>query len=84
MHSVRRGQPRGVLALGRVVVEGVALAFVAGPLLPLNALARFDLPIHTNVVPRVVVARSAAARRARAARLGAGRPHFPLAPTIIP
>ena len=77
----RRGQTRGVLALGTVVVERVALAVVAGLLLPLNALARLEL--LWDVRPRVVVARSAAARRARATGLGAGRPHLPLGPAIF-
>lgn len=77
---VRRGQPRGVVALGPVVIERVALAVVAGLLLPLNALARLELLWHVR--PRVVVARSAAARTARAAGLGARRPHFPLGPSI--
>ena len=74
-----RGQPRGVLALGPVVVERVALAAVAGLLLPLHALARLEL--LGDVRRRVVVARAAAARRARAAGLGARRPRLPLGPS---
>ena len=51
-------------------------------LLPLDAPARLEL--LGDVGARVVVAGAAAGGRARAARLGARRPHLPLRPSGLP